>query len=132
MNKQERILAAINGSKVDVLPYSMWYHFGTQFMPGEKAAEVVVAFYERYDLDFLKVMNDYAYPLPEGLDRVRSINDWKRMKPVKPTEGGFAEQLNGAGNVFGNVPYSSTAGDNYMYIYTDINLCVHTYIHTYT
>ena len=93
MNKQERILAAINGNKVDVLPYSMWYHFGTQFMPGEKAAEVVVAFYERYDLDFLKVMNDYAYPLPEGLDRIRSINDWKRMKPVKPTEGGFAEQL---------------------------------------
>jgi len=93
MNKQERILAAIHGSQVDVVPYSMWYHFGTQFIPGEKAAEVVVAFYERYDLDFLKVMNDYAYPLPEGLDRIRSIDDWKRMKPVKPAEGGFAEQL---------------------------------------
>lgn len=93
MKKQERILAALNGSKVDVVPYSMWYHFGTQFIPGEKAAEVVLAFYERYDLDFLKVMNDYAYPLPDGLDRIRSIEDWKRMKPVKPTEGGFAEQL---------------------------------------
>jgi uroporphyrinogen decarboxylase len=93
MNKQERILAAINGSKVDVIPYSLWYHFGTQFMPGEKAAEIVIAFYERYNLDFLKVMNDYAYPLPAGLDRIRSIADWKRLKPIKPTEGGFAEQL---------------------------------------
>jgi uroporphyrinogen decarboxylase len=93
MNKQERILAAINGNQMDVIPYSMWYHFGTQFLPGEKAAEVVVAFYERYDLDFLKVMNDYAYPLPDGMDRIRSIEDWKRMKPVKQTEGGFAEQL---------------------------------------
>ena len=93
MNKQERILAAIHGRKVDVIPYSLWYHFGTQFLPGEKAAEVVLAFYERYDLDFLKVMNDYAYPLPDGLDRIRSIADWQRMKPLKPTEGGFGEQL---------------------------------------
>ncbi len=93
MNKQERILATIHGNQVDVVPYSMWYHFGTQFLPGDKAAEVVIAFYERYDVDFLKVMNDYAYPLPDGLDRIRSIDDWKRLKPVKPTEGGFVEQL---------------------------------------
>lgn len=93
MNKQERILAAISGSKVDVIPYSIWYHFGTQFLPGEKAAEVVVAFYERYDPDFLKVMNDYSYPLPQGLDRIRNIADWNRLKPIKPNEGGFYEQL---------------------------------------
>lgn len=93
MNKQERILAAISGKPVDVIPYSLWYHFGTQFMPGEKAAEVELAFYERYDLDFLKVMNDYAYPLPDGLDRIRTIADWQRLKPVQPNEGGFAEQL---------------------------------------
>ena len=93
MNKQERVIAAINGNQVDSVPYSMWYHFGTQFMPGEKAAELVTGFYERFDLDFVKVMNDYAFPLPDGLDRIRSIDDWKRLKPVKPTEGGFAEQL---------------------------------------
>ncbi len=93
MNKQERILAAIQGNDVDYVPYTLWYHFGTQFMPGEKAAELVTAFYDRFDLDLLKVMNDYAFPLPDGLDRIRSIDDWKRLKPLKPTEGGFAEQL---------------------------------------
>lgn len=93
MTKQERILAAICGQPVDVVPYCMWYHFGTQFLPGEKAAEVVIEFYERYDLDFVKVMNDYAYPLPDGLDRIRSIEDWKRLRPITPTEGGFVEQL---------------------------------------
>ena len=49
--------------------------------------------YDRFDLDLAKVMNDYAYPLPEGLDRIRNIDDWKRLKPLKATEGGFAEQL---------------------------------------
>lgn len=93
MTKRERVLAAIQGRTVDMVPYSMWYHFGTQFLPGDKAAEVVIAFYERYDLDFLKVMNDYAYPLPDGLDRIRSIADWNRLRPVKHTEGGFVEQL---------------------------------------
>ncbi|MBD3309483.1 hypothetical protein GF339_24000 [candidate division KSB3 bacterium] len=93
MNKQERVLAAVQGKPVDYVPYTMWYHFGTQFVPGDKAAEVVVAFYERFDLDFAKVMNDYAYPLPKGMDRIRNIDDWKRLEPVKPTEGGFAEQL---------------------------------------
>jgi uroporphyrinogen decarboxylase len=93
MNKQERVLAAINGQEVDYVPYTLWYHFGTQFLPGDKAAEVVVAFYERFDLDLAKVMNDYAYPLPEGLDRIRTIEDWKRLEPLKATEGGFAEQL---------------------------------------
>jgi len=93
MNKQERVSAAIHGSQVDYVPYSMWYHFGTQFMPGEKAADLVTGFYERFDLDFIKVMNDYSYPLPAGLDRIRTLDDWKRMKPAKPTEGGFAEQL---------------------------------------
>ncbi len=93
MNKKERVLAAIHGKEVDYIPYTMWYHFGTQFMPGEKAAEVVIAFYERFDLDLAKVMNDYAYPLPDGIDRINSIEDWKQMKPLKASEGGFAEQL---------------------------------------
>lgn len=93
MNKQERILCAIQGQQPDIIPYSVWYHFGTQFLPGEQAADVVTAFYDRYDLDFLKVMNDYAYPLPAGLDRIRTIADWNRLTPIKPTEGGFAEQL---------------------------------------
>ena len=53
-----------------------------------------------FDLDLAKVMNDYAYPLPEGLDRIRNIDDWQRLKPLKATEGGFAEQLKSAQEPF--------------------------------
>ncbi len=93
MNKQERVLAALNGKEVDYIPYSLWYHFGTQFLRAEKAADIEIAFYERYDFDFLKVMNDYSYPLPEGLDRIRTIEDWMQMKPVAVEDYCFSEQL---------------------------------------
>lgn len=93
MNKQERVLAALNGNEVDHIPYSLWYHFGTQFLPAEKAADIEIVFYERYDFDFLKVMNDYSYPLPEGLDRIRTIEDWKQLKPVTVDDYCFSEQL---------------------------------------
>jgi uroporphyrinogen decarboxylase len=93
MNKQERVLAALNGKEVDYIPYSMWYHFGTQFLPGEKAAEIQLAYYDRYDFDYLKLMNDYTYPLPDGLERINSINDWNKMRPVPLSHPCFAEQL---------------------------------------
>lgn len=93
MNKQERVLAALNGKEVDHVPYSIWCHFGTQFLPGDKAADIEVAFYERYDLDFLKLMNDYPYPVPEGLDRIQSIEDWRKLRRVPVTHPCFSEQL---------------------------------------
>lgn len=93
MNKQERVFAALNGKEVDYIPYSLWYHFGTQFLPAAKAADIQIAFYERYDFDFLKVMNDYSYPLPEGVDRIRTIADWQQLKPVTVEDYCFSEQL---------------------------------------
>ncbi len=93
MNKIERVQAALSGKPVDYLPYSIWYHFGTQFMPGDIAADTQIAYYERFDFDYLKIMNDYTYPLPEGLDRITSIAEWKKLRPVPITAPGFAEQL---------------------------------------
>jgi len=48
--------------------------FGSQHGLPEKAAEVHLDFFEAYDLDLLKVMNDYDYPLPEGL------REWKQRR----------------------------------------------------
>ncbi|PYP86423.1 MAG: hypothetical protein DMF61_13135 [Blastocatellia bacterium AA13] len=80
MNKIERVTSALNNEEVDRLPFSFWYHFGLQHTDPEKHAETEVEFYRAYDLDFLKVMNDFPYPLPEGLSSLQTEDDWNRLE----------------------------------------------------
>ncbi|MEK6409806.1 MAG: uroporphyrinogen decarboxylase family protein [Acidobacteriota bacterium] len=93
MNKIERVTAALKGAEVDRPPFSFWYHFGLQHMPGRKHAEAQIDFYRAYDLDFLKVMSDYAYPLPRGLEAVETEEDWRRIEPLAPGNECWSEQL---------------------------------------
>ncbi len=93
MNKIERVLAALNNQEVDRPPFSFWYHFGLQHMDGIKHAEAEVGFYRAYDLDFLKVMNDYPYPLPDGLSTLETEDDWKRLAPISASGDCWNEQL---------------------------------------
>jgi uroporphyrinogen decarboxylase len=37
-------------------------------------------------------MHDYPYPMPAGLDRIKTVSDWSKLKRVRPDEGGFNEQ----------------------------------------
>ena len=82
MDKQERIDRVLAGEEVDRPPVSLWYHFGVQHGPGEQFARIAIDFFEHYDFDFMKVMNDYFYPLPEGLDGIRSAEDLERIRPI--------------------------------------------------
>lgn len=93
MNKIERVTRTLKGEEVDRPPFSFWYHFGLQHMPGRKYAEAQIDFYRAFDPDFIKVMNDYPYPLPRGLDVVASENDWKRIEPLAGTDKGWVPQL---------------------------------------
>ncbi len=93
MNKIERVNRALKGDEVDRPPFSFWYHFGLQHMPGRKHAEAEIDFYRAYDLDFLKVMSDYSYPLPAGLEAVSTEEDWKRIEPLDPENECWGEQL---------------------------------------
>jgi uroporphyrinogen decarboxylase len=79
MNKIERLRATLSGQPVDHPPFSIWYHFGTQHATPERTAQVHLEFFEAYDLDFLKVMNDYDYPMPAGMDVMESPHDLKRL-----------------------------------------------------
>lgn len=79
MDKKERIRAALTGKPVDRVPFSFWYHFGLQHSPGKDHARAELDFYKAYDLDFLKVMNDYPFPLPQGMDLIRNKDDWYRV-----------------------------------------------------
>ncbi|MEN3332932.1 MAG: uroporphyrinogen decarboxylase [Blastocatellia bacterium] len=93
MNKIERLTHALRGEDVDRPPFSFWYHFGLQHGPGRKHAEAEIDFYRAYDLDFLKVMNDYPYPLPAGFEAIDSADDWQRLEPISADHLCWTEQL---------------------------------------
>jgi uroporphyrinogen decarboxylase len=93
LNKIERVMNTLEGREVDRPPFGFWYHFGLQHMPGRYHAEAEIDFYQAYDLDFLKVMNDYAYPLPEGTEALCDEDGWRRVEPVNLKAGAWSEQL---------------------------------------
>ncbi len=94
MTKIERVEAALKGKRVDRPPFSIWYHFGDQHLDGKAHAENEYNFYRHYELDFLKVMNDYEFPRPEGLYDIDKPEDWYKLITVNPWEyRGFKEQL---------------------------------------
>jgi uroporphyrinogen decarboxylase len=79
MNKIERVDHVLRGEEVDHPPISLWYHFGVQHGGGEQFARITLEFFKHYDFDFLKVMNDYYYPTPKGLDTVRTKEDLQKF-----------------------------------------------------
>ena len=93
MNKIERVRAALAGRPVDRAPFSVWYHFGTQHAPAERAAQVHLEFFEHYDLDLLKLMNDYDYPMPDGMEVIATAADLGRLRPFDPAQTPLGTQL---------------------------------------
>lgn len=76
MNKRRRVEAALSGQPVDRPPVSAWYHFGLQYGGGDRLAGATLGFQRAYDWDFIKVMNDYSFPLPGGCKVVRTRREW--------------------------------------------------------
>src|SRR5262249_31514926 len=59
----------------------------------ERMADAHLEFADAYDLDWLKVMNDYGYPVPEGLEVVADGNHLRRLERFDVTSGPFGQQL---------------------------------------
>ena len=93
MDKIERVRATLTGRPVDRSPFTVWYHFGTQHAPPEQTAQVHLGFFAAYDFDFLKVMNDYDYPMPEGMEVMATPADLKRLTPFDVTRTPLGNQL---------------------------------------
>lgn len=93
MRKSERVLAALASAPVDHPPFSVWYHFGLQHLPGRALAEAELAFYRHYDPDFVKVMHDYPFPLPDDMTEVSRPEEWRRLAPLPGDHPAFREQL---------------------------------------
>ena len=93
MTRVERVRAAVAGRAVDRPPFTVWYHFGLQHAPAEHTAQAHLEFLEAYDLDWLKVMNDYSYPMPPGVETLDRAGDLARVEPLDPAATPMAAQL---------------------------------------
>jgi len=93
MNKIERVRATLAGAPVDRTPFTVWYHFGTQHALAERAAAAHLEFFEAYDFDLLKVMNDYDYPMPDGIDTIATPEDLERLRPFELRDTPLGTQL---------------------------------------
>lgn len=93
MNRRERFLAAVEGRAVDRPPVTAWVHFLSDHLPGEETARLHLEFLRAYDWDVAKLMNDYRYPVPPGLELLDSADAMRRFRPLSLDERSFAEQL---------------------------------------
>lgn len=93
MTRIERVKRVATGREVDRPPLSLWYHFGVQHGGGERFARLAVDFFRHYEFDFLKVMNDYFYPMPEGIEAVRTAADLRRLGRFDIPASPWREQL---------------------------------------
>jgi len=93
MNKLELVDLVLSGEAVDRPPVSMWYHFGTQHGGGDQFAHTTLDFFNYYDFDYLKVMNDYFYQPPEGIDAICTANDLERLTRFDVSQSLWREQF---------------------------------------
>src|SRR5689334_21336328 len=93
MTPIERLRAAVRGQPVDRAPFTIWYHFGLQHAPAERTAQAHLELFDAYHLDWLKVMNDYSYPMPPGIETLSEARDLGRLEPLDVTRGPIGEQL---------------------------------------
>ena len=64
LTSKERVERALRGASTDRPPYTFWYHFGLEKLPGERHAQATLDFYRKFKPDLVKVMSDYPYPKP--------------------------------------------------------------------
>jgi len=95
MTKHERVKAALVGSEVDRVPASIWFHFTKEHVARSPAEEARshIEHLRRYDLDYLKVMNDNPYDMAEDLPAVETVDDWERLQTLAADAPGFAAQF---------------------------------------
>ncbi len=73
-------------------PVSFWCHFPPEQVSGQPAVDAHLRHFERFGLDFLKVMNDHPFPRG-GLDVLGDAAGLKRIAAVPGDAGEFADQL---------------------------------------
>jgi uroporphyrinogen decarboxylase len=79
LSPMDRVRRALDGKEVDRPPYTYWYHFLDEKLPGERHAASTLEFHRKFSTDLVKVMSDYPFgddpanPFPEQIKALRII-----------------------------------------------------------
>ena len=90
MTPIERVTAVLSGRPPDRPPVSFWHHFSPDCQSGRNAVDAHLRHASRFNLDFLKVMNDNRYPVAR---EIRSAADLRDLPVLKGDEDGYGRQL---------------------------------------
>ncbi len=88
MNKRERMLAVFENKTPDCLPAGFWHHYQER-NPAELAKRQL-DFYKKTNMDFLKIMYEYMFSLPE---KVQKPSDWYKIKPAGKNSPEYKKQI---------------------------------------
>jgi len=110
MNKRQRLEAAIAGEPIDRLPVALWRHWPGDDQEAEALAAAHLKWQADYDWDLVKVGPASSYSVVdwgvrdqweghiEGTRKttylpVQSPADWAALRPLDPSRGMLAEQI---------------------------------------
>lgn len=93
MNRRQRFLAAVRGEVVDYPPVVAWCNLATDGVDGVENARRQLAFFEACGWDVCKVMNDYRFVPPAGMETINTPQDMLRFVKQPLSDRIFAEQL---------------------------------------
>lgn len=117
MKKKERVDAALRNQGVDRPPVSLWRHFFECEQTAEDLAGAMLSFQRKYDWDWMKVnprasyhVEDWGVKVHYGnggpTDKpqvteypIKSTSDWGKLKPLSPSQGALAEQIEALGRI---------------------------------
>ena len=124
MNKRERFFAAVQGQPVDRPPVTAWVHFQSDHLAGKQVADLHLNFLRSYDWDVLKVMNDFRYAVPEGIQTLADASSLKAYRPQGLKSAAVQAQLECLDrlqdNVKGEVPLLETTFEPFQQIVRNI------------
>jgi uroporphyrinogen decarboxylase len=93
MTPVERVSAVLSGRRPDRPPVSFWHHFPPGEHRGRPAVDAHLRHLRRWNLDFLKVMNDTGFPRPSREFVVQSSRDLAAIPEIAGDEPAFEMEL---------------------------------------
>lgn len=111
MNKMERYKAAVAGEPVDRAPRTCWAHHFTETHGSEGHTRAHSMFHKEHDWDILKIVNDFHYPFPDGVEDITCAADLEKFEVATLDEYMFREEAQCIANLraeFPDVPIVQT------------------------
>ncbi|QTL97426.1 uroporphyrinogen III decarboxylase [Iocasia frigidifontis] len=90
MNKRERVIAAIEGKKIDQIPSCFSLHFKEEESFGEKGVNAHIKFFKETDTDIIKIMNENLIPYAGD---IKTPEDWKKIKTISLKDEFMQKQI---------------------------------------